>query len=216
MRPIALVLALVASLNAPDAFAAAPDRGALDRARRAYNEGRYDAAIGAARHRSDVPDQVDAARLVLARALLERYRDSRRPARPRRSARHAARDRLPAPAAGERYELLVGFGQWLFLTGRFGAAAELFETALGSRRPRRSPAATACSTGGRARSTGRCRKATATRPRSTAGCSRGWNRRRGTSPRLPRPVTGLPPPRAGWASSIARGRPPWPRGCGPA
>ena len=27
---------------------------------------------------------------------------------------------------------MVGFGQWLFLTGRFGAAAELFDTALGS------------------------------------------------------------------------------------
>ena len=79
MRPIALVLALAASLNAPAAFAAAPDRSALDRARRAYNAGRYDAAIGAARHALEVPDQVDAARLVLARALLERFRTSSLP-----------------------------------------------------------------------------------------------------------------------------------------
>jgi hypothetical protein len=32
----------------------------------------------------------------------------------------------------ERYELMIGFGQWLFLTGRYGAAAELFDIALGS------------------------------------------------------------------------------------
>src|SRR5919107_1617843 len=70
MRPIALVLALAASLNAPAAFAAAPDSRALDRARRAYNAGRYDAAIGAARHALEVPDQADAARLVMAPGLL--------------------------------------------------------------------------------------------------------------------------------------------------
>src|SRR5215208_595565 len=132
MRPTALVLALLASLNAPDAFAAAPDRGALERARRAYNAGRYDAAIGAARHSLEVPDQVDAGRLVLARALLERYR-----AGSESTDLVEARNTLRAiEVAGllqaEQYELMVGFGQWLFLTGRFGAAAELFDTALGS------------------------------------------------------------------------------------
>lgn len=131
MRPIALVVALVATLNAPDAFAASLDRGALNRARIAYNEGRYDAAIGAARESLDVPDQVDAARLVLARALLERYRDSTEPrdlAEARDTLRAIDAARLPS---GDRFELLVGFGQWLFLTRRFGAAADLFETALG-------------------------------------------------------------------------------------
>jgi hypothetical protein len=132
MRPIAFVLALAASLNATAAFAAAPDPSALDRARRAYNAGRYDAAIGAARHALDVPDQVDAARLVLARALLERFRTSSLPG-DLVEARDALRAiSLPALPQTERYELMVGFGQWLFLTGRFGAAAELFDTALGS------------------------------------------------------------------------------------
>jgi tetratricopeptide (TPR) repeat protein len=133
MRPIALVLALVAGMNAPPAtFAAAPDTSALDRARRAYNAGRYDAAIGAARHALDVPDQVDAARLVLARALLERYRASSLPG-DLVEARDALRAiSLPGLPQTERYELMVGFGQWLFLTGRFGAAAELFDAALGS------------------------------------------------------------------------------------
>jgi len=132
MRPIALVLALVACLDVPALCAAQPDPGALARARRAYNEGRYDAAIGAARHSLEVPDQVNGARLVLGRALLERYR-----AAARLGDLVEARDTLRAvdlahlPQA-ERYELMVGFGQWLFLTGRFGAAAELFDSALGS------------------------------------------------------------------------------------
>jgi len=132
MRPIALVLALVACLDVPALFAAQPDGGALARARRAYNEGSYDAAISAARQSLEVPDQVDGARLVLGRALLERYRAAARP-----GDLVEARDTLRAvdlahlPQA-ERYELMVGFGQWLFLTDRFGAAAELFDSALGS------------------------------------------------------------------------------------
>src|SRR6185503_3603269 len=108
MRPIALVVALVATLNTPDAFAAALDRDALNRARTAYNDGRYDAAIGAARQSLDVPDQVDAARLVLARALLERYRastESRDLVEARDTLRAIDAARLPA---GERLELLVG------------------------------------------------------------------------------------------------------------
>jgi hypothetical protein len=135
MRPIALVLALVASLNAPAAFAEAPDRSALDRARRAYNAGRYDAAIGAARRAVELPDQVDAARLVLARALLERFRASSLPGdlvEARDTLRAISLPQLPQT---ERYELMVGLGQWLYLTGRFGAAAELFDTALGSAGP---------------------------------------------------------------------------------
>ena len=205
-------------LNAPAAFAAALDRGALARARIAYNEGRYDAAIGAARQSLEVADQVDAARLVLARALLERYRAA---AEPRTSSKHATRCAPWMPracAAGERDELLVGFGQWLFLTGRFGAAAGLFESALGSgddvARHARSPARLV---GQRTRSRGAGR-ATATRTRSTRTCARrGWNRKRGRSPRrAARPVTGLPRPRAGlgeldraWQAAMAAG-------CGPA
>src|SRR3954471_16168959 len=112
MRPIALVLALVACLDVPALFAAQPDPGALAGARRAYNEGRYDAAIGAARVSLEVPDQVDGARLVLGRALLERYRAAARPGdlvEARDTLRAVDLAHLPQ---GERYELMVGFGQW--------------------------------------------------------------------------------------------------------
>ena len=131
MRPIALGLALLASLSAPHTFAAPPERDALKRARHAYNNGRYDAAIGAARRAVEVPGQVDAARLVLARGLLERFRAAADPGdlvEARDTLRAIDVARLPQDA---RYELMVGIGQWLFLTGRFGAAAEMFDAALG-------------------------------------------------------------------------------------
>jgi hypothetical protein len=108
------------------------DANALASARRAYNEGRFEAAIGAARRAIEVGTRVDAARLVLARALLERYRANPVPedlAEARDTLRSLELSRLPPD---ERYELIVGVGQWLFLTDRFGAAAELFDTALGS------------------------------------------------------------------------------------
>jgi tetratricopeptide (TPR) repeat protein len=133
MRPIALALALAASLNAlAGAAADQPGLTALARAREAYNEGQYDTAIGAARRALELSDQPAAARLVLARALLERFRTTSEPqdlVEARDLLRKVELSRVP-PA--ERYELMIGVGQWLFLTGRYGAAAELFDIALGS------------------------------------------------------------------------------------
>jgi tetratricopeptide (TPR) repeat protein len=106
------------------------DVHALARARDAYNEERYDAAIEEARAALASPTLVDAARLVIARAHLERYRQSAEPA----DLTHA-RDALRAIDASrlsqrEQAELLVGLGEWLFFAERFGAAAELFANAL--------------------------------------------------------------------------------------
>src|SRR4029453_16201374 len=133
MRPIALALALAGSLNASvGAVADQPGLTALARARQAYNEGQYDTAIGAARRALGLSEQAGAARLVLARALLERYRTTSEPQdliEARDLLRKVELSRVP-PA--ERYELMIGFGQWLYLTGRYGAAAELFDIALGS------------------------------------------------------------------------------------
>jgi hypothetical protein len=121
---------LVGVLLVATAASAAPaDRSALARARAAYNEGRYDAAIGAARNAVHEGNDSDAARVVLGRALLERYRqgsDARDLQEARNVLRRADATKLP-PA--DRAELLVGLGQWLFFTDRFGPAAELFEVA---------------------------------------------------------------------------------------
>jgi tetratricopeptide (TPR) repeat protein len=135
MRSLALAALLSVAADAAWASTASPDRGALARSRHAYNEGRYDAAIGAARRALEVADQVDEARLVLARALLERYRSTSQ-AEDLTEARDTLRQvHLSQLAPADRSELMVGVGQWLFLTGRFGAAAELFDSARASETP---------------------------------------------------------------------------------
>lgn len=121
---------LAVLLSAVPAWAMPADRTALARARTAYNAARYDAAIGAARNiLHDDDDDADAARLVLGRALLERFRKGG-DAHDLGEAREALRATdASSLSPGDRGELLVGLGQWLYFTDRFGPAAELFEVA---------------------------------------------------------------------------------------
>jgi tetratricopeptide (TPR) repeat protein len=125
---LAILVALL--LAAAPAWAAPADRTALARARTAYNAGRYDAAIGAARNVLNAGVDVDTARLVLGRALLERFRGAG-DVHDLGEAREVLRATDPSNLSpGDRGELLVGLGQWLFFTERFGPAAELFEVAV--------------------------------------------------------------------------------------
>lgn len=102
----------------------------LARARTLYNNADYDAAIAAAIEAVKVPAAADAASLVLARAHLERYRQRADPG-DLAAAREALRSvRQQALTPRDRVDLLIGLGQSLFLGEAFGAAAELFETAL--------------------------------------------------------------------------------------
>ena len=122
-------LALGLVLAAP-AVAQPRGVGTLADAREAYNEARYDAAIEQANQALAVPALADAARLVIARAHLERYRQSAEP-----TDLNHARDALRAVDAArldarDQVELLVGLGEWLFFAERFGASAELFSNAL--------------------------------------------------------------------------------------
>ena len=102
----------------------------LARARTLYNAADYDAAIAAASEAVKVPSAADAASLVLARAHLERYRQRADPSdlAAARSALRGVRQQALAPR--DRVDLLIGLGQSLFLGEAFGAAAQLFETAL--------------------------------------------------------------------------------------
>ena len=103
---------------------------ALARARTFYNEGNYDAAIEAATEALRTAAAADAAGLVLARARLERYRQSG-DAQDLTAAREVMnRVQQQALAPRDRVDLLVGLGQLLFFGEAFGAAAELFDTAL--------------------------------------------------------------------------------------
>lgn len=110
--------------------AAAADPPPLARARALYNAANYDAAIEAATIARQQPSAADAASLVLARAHVERYRSTRNTAdlEAAREALHGiARTRL---GPREQVDLFVALGQLLFFDDAFGAAADVFESAL--------------------------------------------------------------------------------------
>jgi hypothetical protein len=127
VRHLFAALALVLA-TAPGAVAAEPP--SLVRARTLYNAADYDGAILAAAVAQRTPTASDAAALVRARAHLERYRRNADP-----EDLTAARESLGGVRAAalnprDQVDLLVGLGQSLFFGEVFGAAAELFDTAL--------------------------------------------------------------------------------------
>jgi hypothetical protein len=124
----------VAVLAAPAAVEAA-EPAALARARALYNAGSYGEAIDSAAAARKEPLFADAAALVMSRALLERYRLTPDPA-DLATARETLRGIQMAPLTPrDQVDLLIGLGQALYLSDSFGAAAELFETALGRSAP---------------------------------------------------------------------------------
>jgi hypothetical protein len=128
MRPALLIL--LAFLCGPS-IASAAEPPALAKARTLYNDGNYEGAIDAAAVARRQPPWEDAAALVIARSHIERYRLRADPAD-----LSAAREALSAVRAAalsprDHVDLLVGLGQALYLGEIFGAAAELFDVALG-------------------------------------------------------------------------------------
>lgn len=122
MRLLILLAAVLLSLPAP---ALAADL--IGDARRLYNQGDYDGAEAAARSALEEPLTVNAARVVLGRIQLERYRRSGAQS-DLADARNALRTVDPqALDERERLELTLGLAEALYLEDRFGAAAELFE-----------------------------------------------------------------------------------------
>ena len=131
----------------------AAEQPSLAKARMLYNAGDYDGAIAAADVARADPGSADAAALVAARAHLERYRASHGDPADLTAARQALEPvRIDALLTARQVDLLVGLGQALYLGDTFGAAAELFDTAL-SRASRcrrcRTASGRCCSTGGR-------------------------------------------------------------------
>ena len=103
---------------------------ALDPARKLYNEGRFADAVEMAARLRAVPGNADAARLIIGRAQLERYRQSADRA-DLVAAREALREVQPAHLTErDRVEYLVGLGEALYLEEFYGAAAEVFEAAF--------------------------------------------------------------------------------------
>jgi len=102
----------------------------LARARTLFNERKFDQAIEAAEQARRSPETADAAAVVVARAHLERYRQFADPAdlgAARAALGSANAERLGLP---DRAEYLIGLGGSLFLEDDFGAAAEIFESAI--------------------------------------------------------------------------------------
>ena len=125
-------LAVFALLAATMGQAQAPDP--LTRARRAYNAGEIDVAIAASTEALKVPALANPAAVVLARAHLDRYRQTTTAAD--LEGAHAAL-RLVVPdklTPQDRVEFLIALGVSLYVDGCtdgcFSAAAEMFGLAL--------------------------------------------------------------------------------------
>lgn len=118
------ILLLVAA-----APAAASDRAGD--ARRYYNQALYELAIKAANEARDAGVSADEAGIIIARAHLERFRQTR-DAKNLTAAREALRavdaSRL---TAAQKTEFALALGEWLFFDDKFRAAAELFDSAVG-------------------------------------------------------------------------------------
>jgi hypothetical protein len=122
MRPY-VVAVLLLTIAGP-AVAADP----LAEARRLYNLGQYESAERLAREAAAIPSRTDAARVVLGRIQLERFRQSA-DQRDLNTARESLRmvDTAALDAA-ERVELTIGLAETLYFEERYGAAAQLFES----------------------------------------------------------------------------------------
>jgi hypothetical protein len=123
------MLALLA-VSASAATAAGP-RDALNQARQLYNARKFDEAIEAARTAAAAPNLADSANIVVARAYLERFRQSAEP-----SDLQTARDTLAQVKTAQlrdddRLDLAIALGESLFFDDKAGAAAEQFDIALG-------------------------------------------------------------------------------------
>jgi hypothetical protein len=134
-RSVGAIVLVLAAWAAP--LAAEP--AALARARSLYNEGHYDAAVEAATEALKSDGAGDTASLVLGRALMERYRHGAQAADLAAAREALTRVRQNVLSPRDRLDLLVGLGQLLFLGEAFGAAAELFDTALAQNGSQPSP-----------------------------------------------------------------------------
>ncbi len=124
-RPLGIALALMLC-----GVSLAASREDLARARTLFNERKFEDAIVAAELARKTPDTADAAAIVLARAYLERYRQVADPAdlgAARTALGGVNVEKLGTP---DRAEYLIALGGSLFLEDDFGAAAEIFESAI--------------------------------------------------------------------------------------
>ena len=124
MRKLSLLLAvMVASI-------AAGPQDDLVRARQLYNQQLYNLAIDSATAARRAPQLADTATLIIARALLERFRKESDPADLTAARTELQQIRPAGLTAPDQLELIIALGEVLYLDDQAGAAAEEFEMAL--------------------------------------------------------------------------------------
>lgn len=126
----ACVLALLL-LGWVSAVASAAEPPGLAKARAAYNAQDFGGAIAAAASVRLQPEWADAAALVMGRSHIERYRRTSDPSDLVSGREILGSIRSAALSPRDRVDHIVGLGQALYLGELFGAAAEIFDTALG-------------------------------------------------------------------------------------
>jgi hypothetical protein len=127
-RRIAVVTMIVACVLSGTALAAEPP--ALAKARSSYNEGNYEGAIDAAAVSRRQAGWADASALVIGRSHLELYRQRADP-KDLAAAREALMTvRFAMLTPRDQVDLIIGLGLSLYRGEVFGAAANLFDTAL--------------------------------------------------------------------------------------
>jgi hypothetical protein len=132
-KPSLLLIVMVASIGAGP-------QDELLRARQLYNQRLYNLAIDSATAARRAPQLADAASLVLARSLLERFRNSS-DAADLTAARSELQQIHPAGLVpSDQVELVIALGEALYLDDQAGAAVEEFEMALGSVDPKNAAA----------------------------------------------------------------------------
>jgi hypothetical protein len=121
-------LAVALFMTAGSALAAEP--AALAKARQRYNAGDFEGAINAAAVARNIAGSADPASLVIARSHLERYRQRAEPADLTTAREALLGIRQDNLSPRDQVDLFIGLAQALYLGERFGAAAEIFDTAL--------------------------------------------------------------------------------------
>jgi hypothetical protein len=124
------VVAMTSGLSGQQSSRPESVRADLARARFAYNARDFDEAIAAATAARRVPETSDAAAIVMGRAHLERYRERADPADLSAAREVLGTVRTMGLDARDQVELLLAFGEALFLEDEFGAAAEVFESGI--------------------------------------------------------------------------------------
>jgi hypothetical protein len=125
-EPVALAIAWCLAGSVLEA----QPRDPLERARVLYNERQFTAALSAAEEAARTPARADSANLIVARAYLERYRESAASEDLTNARDHLRALNTDGFTPTERVEYVIGLGEALFFDGAPGAAAAIFGAVL--------------------------------------------------------------------------------------